>query len=111
MIMARTTITRIRRRSLFERLFSLPWKPTVTTEETQVEIEVSAPLSPAAMAAARGMQNANHCADIMPPLTQNQRIDLANNLSAWLKASSCSQINQGYIMKDILDWARVRARK
>lgn len=56
--MARTTITRIRRRSLLERLFSLPWRPTVTTEETQVEIEVSSPLSPAAMAAARGMQNA-----------------------------------------------------
>ena len=111
MIMARTTITRIRRRSLFERLFSLPWRPMVTTEATQVEIEVSAPLSPAAMAAARGMQNANRCADIMPPLTQNQRIDLANNLSAWLKASSCSQINQGYIMKDILDWARVRAER
>lgn len=56
--MARTTITRIRRRPLFERLFSMPWKPMVTTEGTQVEIEVSAPLSPAAMAAARGMQNA-----------------------------------------------------
>lgn len=59
MIMARATITRIRRRSLFERLFSLPWKPMVTTEETRAEIEVYAPLSPAAMAAARGMQNAN----------------------------------------------------
>ena len=31
----------------------------VTTEETRVEIEVSTPLSPAAMAAARGMQNAH----------------------------------------------------
>lgn len=59
MTMARTTIASIRRRSLFERLFSLPWRPMVTTDVTQVEIEVSAPLSPAAIAAARGMQNAD----------------------------------------------------
>ena len=57
--MARTTITRIRRRSLLERLLSTPWRPMIATEATLVEIEVSAPLSPAAMAAARGMQNAN----------------------------------------------------
>lgn len=56
--MARTTITRIRRRSLLERLLSTPWRPMIATEATLVEIEVSAPLSPAAMAAARGMQNA-----------------------------------------------------
>lgn len=66
--MARTTITRIRRRSLLERLLSLPWRPMVTTEETQVEIEVSAPLSPAAIAAARGMQNA----DSHAPCTHSQ---------------------------------------
>ncbi len=100
--MATTTRTHIIRRTLRERFLSTPWRPWVAFTSTTIKDEVKtrpaqrhAPVNP----------------DIMPALTQNQHIDLANSLSAWLKASSCIHVNQGHIMNDILDWARVRARK
>ena len=98
--MATTTRTHIIRRTLRERFLSTPWRPWVAFTSTTIKDEVKtrpaqrhAPVNP----------------DIMPALTQNQRVDLANKLSAWMKAGSCSPINHGAIMKDILDWARLRA--
>lgn len=98
--MATTTHTRILRRTLSERLLSLPWRPWMAFTSTTVNDEVKT--RPA-------QRHATVNPDIMPALTQNQRIDLANKLSAWMKASSCATINQGAITKDILDWARLRA--